>query len=147
MIDTGLVSAAQVMGAVFGGVLSSLLAQPGAKVMSNGFAFGWLFWGAAFFVLNSVVLQGLTGSSIGKRMVGLQVVGDDGRPTGIRLGALRAVMQLVSAIPLYAGYLVSFFDEKRRTWHDLIAGTSVVQITPHAENETQTEKEEILQAA
>lgn len=40
---------------------------------------------------------------------------------------IRYIGYYISALPLGLGYFWALFDEKNRTWHDLIAGTVVVK--------------------
>ena len=62
----------------------------------------------------------------GKALMGLRVV----RVNGERLNAwhafVRAVGYLISAIPLYLGFLWIFVDDRRQAWHDKLAGTCVI---------------------
>jgi len=70
------------------------------------------------------------GATPGKLAVGVKIV--DARtggapPTG-RL-VVRLLCYLVSALPLYLGFLWIALDRRKQGWHDKIAGTVVVQET------------------
>ena len=61
-------------------------------------------------------------------MFGLFVVRDvDGGPISGGQALLRLVGYWVSGLVFYLGFIWVFVDKRRRGWHDLIAGTVVVQ--------------------
>jgi uncharacterized RDD family membrane protein YckC len=68
----------------------------------------------------------LTGATLGKRLVGLRVVGPDGRPPGPGRSALRAALAVAGVALLGAGPLLALFTRSGRALHDWVAGTSVV---------------------
>ena len=68
----------------------------------------------------------VTGQTIGKGLMGLRVVGADGRRLGIVRSLVRTFAYLISLIPLFAGFLWVLVDGDRRAWHDHIAGSRVV---------------------
>jgi uncharacterized RDD family membrane protein YckC len=68
------------------------------------------------------------GATPGMRNQGLRVVRDDnGGPITTGQAILRLIGFWVSGAVLYLGYIWILFDKRRRGWHDLIAGTVVVQ--------------------
>lgn len=76
--------------------------------------------------LSSGNIRGKTG---GKRFVGLRVVRfDTGDALGIRRGLIRTLAQLVTIATLGIGYVIALFDSQRRTLHDRIAGSVVVEL-------------------
>ena len=72
----------------------------------------------------------ITGRTVGKAVMGVRVVGLDGRRLPIGRSLIRTVAYLVSLIPLFAGFLWVLVDNKRRGWHDHIARSRVVY-EPH----------------
>ncbi|MGK2849636.1 MAG: RDD family protein [Candidatus Limnocylindrales bacterium] len=68
------------------------------------------------------------GQTPGMRPFGLWVVGDrDGTAISWRSAVLRMVaMYFVSSV-LYLGFIWIFIDKRRRSWHDLVAGTVVIR--------------------
>ncbi|GAA3535034.1 hypothetical protein GCM10022234_34790 [Aeromicrobium panaciterrae] len=82
----------------------------------------------AFQIWNVVFRQGRKGQTVGKSMVGIQVVRDD---TGQFLGAGKAFLRwLMSAILgglCFLDYLWPLWDAKKQTWHDMIAGSVVIK--------------------
>lgn len=69
-----------------------------------------------------------SGQTPGMRMFGLYVVRDsDGGKISGGQAILRLIGLWVAAIPFYLGYIWVFIDARRRGWHDLIAGTVVIE--------------------
>ena len=69
------------------------------------------------------------GVTPGMRMVGgLRVVMDrDGGPVTVGPAVLRLIGYWIDALVFYLGFIWILIDSRRRGWHDLIAGTVVVQ--------------------
>ncbi len=71
-----------------------------------------------------------SGQTPGMRPFGLYVVRDaDGGKISIGQAILRLIGMWVSAAALYIGFIWVFVDPRRRGWHDLIAGTVVIERT------------------
>jgi uncharacterized RDD family membrane protein YckC len=90
--------------------------------LQQGFAFAIPFIVALYFI----GFWALTGSTIGKWVLGLRVVRADGSPPTTGRSAIRFVGYLISAIVFFLGFIWVLFDEERRAWHDDLAGTWVV---------------------
>lgn len=85
---------------------------------------------AAIAVLGLVyaaLSHALAGATLGKRLLGLRVVGADGRRPSLRRSAARAVLSLLSAALLGLGLLLALFTRSGRALHDLVARTWVVE--------------------
>lgn len=67
-----------------------------------------------------------SGRTLGKRVVGNQVVRTDGTPMTWGRALLRFLGYIVSGLVLSIGFLWVAFDKKRQGWHDKLAGTVVV---------------------
>ena len=88
------------------------------------------FYGIAFGIqaLNLVVLQGLTGASLGKLMVGLRVIRQDGRKAGIGWAALRWVLLFIDSICFFLpGIILVFVTKGHRRLGDMAASSFVVR--------------------
>ena len=74
-----------------------------------------------------VILWTAAGQTVGKLIMGLRVVSAEGKPH-ITFGqsVRRFIGYIVSAIPLFAGFIWILIDNERQGWHDKIAGTHVV---------------------
>jgi uncharacterized RDD family membrane protein YckC len=68
----------------------------------------------------------LANRTIGKSLMGLQVVPLKGGRIGIFRATLRYFGYIVSIIPLFFGFIWILFSRRRQGWHDKIAGTCVV---------------------
>lgn len=77
-------------------------------------------------ILLAIVLQGLTGFTVGKALTGLRVVRDDGRKPGLGWAALRWLLLLVDAFCLL-GLIVAAVSRGHRRIGDMAAGTYVVR--------------------
>ncbi len=68
----------------------------------------------------------VAGKTIGKAIMGLQVIG----PKGARISFWRAIKRYmgywISALPLFLGYFWVLVNDNRLSWHDMLAGTSVI---------------------
>jgi uncharacterized RDD family membrane protein YckC len=67
------------------------------------------------------------GATPGKLAVAVRIVdARTGQPVGTGRLALRLLCYLVSALPLYLGFLWIAFDRRKQGWHDKIAKTVVI---------------------
>jgi uncharacterized RDD family membrane protein YckC len=91
------------------------------------------FIAAIFFLLiivcstYFVFLEGYGGKTIGKMVMGIKVIGDDGGSVDIVRAFTRWAFSFFSASFFFVGFLWALFDTKSQTWHDKIAGTLVVK--------------------
>lgn len=67
-----------------------------------------------------------TGQTAGKALLGIKVIGTDGKPLSGVKAFLRYIGYIVSGVVISLGFLWITFDRKRQGWHDKIAGTYVV---------------------
>lgn len=77
-----------------------------------------------------IAFWAFAGATPGKILLGMRIVGPDGGTNGI--GILRAILRLigymVSSLFFYLGFIWIILDNENRAWHDIIAGTHVVQV-------------------
>lgn len=77
---------------------------------------------------NLRILQGRTGHSVGKLIVGTKLVSEGtGQPIGALAAFLRSVAHLLDILPCFVGYLWPIWDSRRQTFADKLAGTIVVR--------------------
>lgn len=68
------------------------------------------------------------GQTPGMQMMGIKVVRDsDGGPITWGTALLRLIGYWISGFVFYIGYIWVFIDKRKRGWHDLIAGTVVIE--------------------
>lgn len=69
------------------------------------------------------------GKTIGKALVAIRVVGDDGRPVSLRSSAYRNVLRLLDWLPLFyvLGIVAIATSTERRRLGDRLASTAVVR--------------------
>ncbi|MGI5128762.1 RDD family protein [Pseudonocardia sp. CA-107938] len=82
----------------------------------------------AFTIWNQCYRQGVTGQSIGKKIVGLKLVGmQSGAPIGFGGAFLRQLAHFLDGIAL-VGYLWPLWDPMKQTFADKICSTVVVVV-------------------
>lgn len=83
-----------------------------------------LYIGGAWTLVG--LIEGATGAFIGKRLLGLRVVGADGNLAGAGRGAVRGVMMLVDLTCFAIGLFIAAFTKPHRRLGDMVGGTYVV---------------------
>ena len=94
---------------------------------SGGAAAGYGSSALASF-LDLVVLQGITGASIGKLIMRLRVVNAQGKPCGVGRAFVRWLLLIVDAACFIVGLLVALLTQPHRRIGDMAAGTYVVAL-------------------
>jgi uncharacterized RDD family membrane protein YckC len=74
------------------------------------------------------VMWKIKGSTIGGIICGLKVVRIDDRPIDWGTAIVRALGCFLSLIVLGLGFIWVAFDDDKQSWHDKIAGTTVVRV-------------------
>lgn len=97
--------------AIFSGPLWVILVAVGAFLYVAGYY--TLFWT-------------LNGQTPGKLLLGVRVVTLEGGQLSFKRSLVRFVGYILSALPLYAGFVWIVIDNRRQGWHDKLAGTFVV---------------------
>jgi uncharacterized RDD family membrane protein YckC len=69
----------------------------------------------------------LAGATLGKRLLGIRVVGPDGRRPSPGRSAVRSGVAAISLALLGLGFLVALFSRTGRALHDVASGTWVVK--------------------
>ncbi|MEO6317573.1 MAG: RDD family protein [Acidimicrobiales bacterium] len=87
-----------------------------------------LYWGGTLALL--VVLQGLTGWTVGKLITGIRTVREDGRPPGLVKALVRWLLWIVDGFPYFlplVGFIVGLTTVGHRRVGDMVAKTFVVR--------------------
>ena len=104
------------LGSSFGITIPSSLQHP---------AFGFIALATWYFLYWWIGL-GLTGRTIGKGVLGLRVLQNDGDPITAKEAAVRTAVMPLSFLTLTFGVIVVLISPRRRTLHDFAAGTCEV---------------------
>lgn len=82
-----------------------------------------------FFLASSyfVILNGYGGRTIGKMIMGIRIISDEGGSIGFWQSFVRWIGYYISGAFLFLGFVWSIFDKSSQSWHDKIAGTYVVK--------------------
>lgn len=133
LLDALLLQIIQGMGSFLGAfVAAAIVSSQGLDAVqiedasSSGALVGIFFWNLVGVLINFGFLQGTTGASIGKQIVGLRVVDLKGKPLGVWKSLARTALYTLSALPLWAGYWMALLNGSRRALHDFIIGSRVV---------------------
>jgi Mce-associated membrane protein len=113
---------------------------PGAAVVVS-MALVWLatpsrslWWWASISVLilvtlatmaNRAVLPATLGWSLGRALLGIEVVQRDGAAVGVGRSMLRELAHLLDTLSVFVGWLWPLWDSRRRTFADLLLDTEV----------------------
>ncbi|MCC7384429.1 MAG: RDD family protein [Deltaproteobacteria bacterium] len=79
-------------------------------------------------LVSSTLANALLGRSPGKLLFGMRLVTrKTGKKPGVTRAIIRACLSVVSLVLGGAGYFFTLLDRERRTFHDLLTGTTVVR--------------------
>jgi uncharacterized RDD family membrane protein YckC len=96
-------------------------------VSSNAMLLAFYLIAFALYAFNFVLLAGRAGQTIGKRLVGIRIVRENGEPVGFVQVVLRHVVgYALSMLGGFLGFVWVIWDSKYQGWHDKIARTIVV---------------------
>lgn len=103
---------------------ASTLTQGGGVLALEALGFLWIL-GVAIY---NRWIRGGAGQSIGKKVVGLRLLGEQtGQPIGPGMAFVRDVAHVVDSIICYIGWLFPLWDAKKQTLADKIVKTVVVR--------------------
>ncbi len=110
------------------GFLPSLVFRNNFAITLLAGAIGILY-AFGFIIYNIVFLPATRSQTIAMKMLGLKFVTRDMKaPIGWGPAIIRfLVAGFLSGTCLFLGYIWAFIDKENRTWHDIIAGTLVVE--------------------
>jgi len=90
----------------------------------HGFGGVYPFW----YVVYCVVMWATKGTTIGGIICSLKVVRLDDRPVTWSVAIVRALSAFLSLVVAGLGFIWVAFDDERQSWHDKIAGTTIVRV-------------------
>lgn len=65
-------------------------------------------------------------ATLGKHLMGIQVVDLSGRRISLRAAVIRNFLKIVSSALLFLGFVVALFTKRKQTLHDMLADTIVI---------------------
>lgn len=83
--------------------------------------------GASIFAFYFIFFHGTSGQTPGKKLFHIKVVGTNEKPIDIKKSVKRFLGYIVSALPLYFGFIMVAFNRKKQGLHDIIAHTHVIK--------------------
>ncbi len=110
--------AASVLDAILIGMVCGFLSN-----MWHGFGV-FPFW----FALYCVAMWASKGTTIGGIICGLKVVRVDDRPIDWSVAVVRGLAAFLSLFVAGLGFIWVAFDDDKQSWHDKIAGTTIVRV-------------------
>lgn len=87
----------------------------------------WHFLWVGLYTFYQAVLNSGGRAPLGKALLGLRVVTTDGEPLGFGRSLVRALGYIPSGAAFELGFVWAWAHPMRRGWHDLLAGTLVVE--------------------
>jgi uncharacterized RDD family membrane protein YckC len=85
------------------------------------------FWTGIFLsLLYYVGMWTSSGQTVGKSTLGIKIVGKNGKPLPVGRAFLRWIGFIISGAVFSLGFLWIEFSKQRRGWHDILAGSYVV---------------------
>jgi uncharacterized RDD family membrane protein YckC len=126
VIDAALVN---LIALVIAGSMALALSIFGSSLDDLPSALKIVFGVGGWVALNLLYFVGawtLTGQTAGMRLMSIRVQRGDGRRLSVWRAAVRLVGIVLAAIPLFAGYLMILFNDRRRGFQDWLAGSVVV---------------------
>jgi uncharacterized RDD family membrane protein YckC len=107
-------------------VAASLLDAILISVAAAMIHLAWLF--LLLFAAYCIVLWALKGTTIGGIICGLKLVRLDDRPVDWTVAIVRGLAGFLSLAVLGLGFMWVAFDDEKQSWHDKIAGTTIVKM-------------------
>ena len=109
-------------------LIDSILVLILVALLSRIFGGPGIFIAYVFGLLYYVLLTTLQGQTLGKMLLGIQVVDSRGNIPRIGTVLLREVVgKFISGLLFNLGYIWVAWDREKRAWHDHIAGTFVIR--------------------
>lgn len=107
-----------------------LLASVGDLEIALAAAFFTTMFGLfPVYLLYFITTEGIFGQSVGKRVVGIVVVSDDGSPVGWLGTIVRNLLRIIDVLPSFyiIGFVASQTNERDKRVGDMAGGTVVVE--------------------
>jgi uncharacterized RDD family membrane protein YckC len=125
VIDAALIDLVALIGGLGASLILALLHIPGPlkTVLAVIGGIAYILWCVGYFV----VFWSTTGQTPGMRVMQIRVVTTFGERLKPRRALVRCVGVLLAALPLFAGFALILFDDRRRGFQDRFAGTLMIE--------------------
>jgi len=129
IIDGLILWAVNMVIALVFGAMMAILGAAGQDAMGPMFAIMGIQWivQMGIQIAYATWFGGRFSATPGKMAVGIKIVTPDGEEIDYRLAFLRCLAEFLSGLTLTIGYIIAAFDDEKRTLHDRIVGTRVIQ--------------------
>lgn len=111
--------AASVLDAILIGMICGMVSS-----VWHRFGSAYLLW----YAIYCIVMWTSKGTTIGGIICGLKVVRLDDRPLDWGVSIVRALGGFLSLVVAGIGFIWVAFDDEKQSWHDKIAGTTIVKV-------------------
>lgn len=122
VLNLSFLAVSAIFGVTIGGVLGDARDPSGAAVVAGGAL--WL-WASAFYL---GIFWSLAGQTLGMRFLSIRLDHHGERKIGARRAIRRLAGTALSVLSFGIGFLISIFDDRRRTLADRLAGTEVIEL-------------------
>ena len=128
IIDVVIVGAVSLVLFIVLGLIAAVAGSNGAGLIAGlGIIIAFLVW-LVFTFLYFPYFWAKSGQTPGMKMQHIKVVRDaDGGPVSGGAAFIRLIGYWINGIVFYIGYIWILIDKRRRGWHDLLAGTCVIE--------------------
>lgn len=82
--------------------------------------FAWIGYHVAFWAWRQTTIGGI--------VLNLKIVRIDGQPLNVGVVVVRSLSSIFSGIVLGLGFFWASWDDERQSWHDKIAGTTIIRV-------------------
>ncbi len=83
----------------------------------------WLLWMAYHFIMWAV-----SGATVGDIVMRIKIVKENGAPMDWKTSFIRIMAAMLSAVALFIGFFWAGWAREKKAWHDIIAGTIIVEV-------------------
>ena len=125
-IDAAIVNAVAIVVAAIVALTLTIVSKPDelrAVLIAIG-GVAWLLWTVGYFA----TFWSTTGQTPGNRVMRIRVSAADGEALPLSRALVRFVGLTLAAIPLFAGFALILFDDRRRGLQDLLARSVVTEV-------------------
>lgn len=106
----------------------SVMADPSAVLAQALTALFLSLFLTVLFFAYFTYFHGATGQTLGKMLLRIKVVSDQGNEIGYGVSFVRSLAYQASWSSLGLGFLWAAFQSQGQSWHDRIAGTKVIKV-------------------